>query len=106
LTRDVQTKKTKKRGGVNQGLGLYTYTYLDKAQVYDSGIFEETELRLRFLCAIKGEMSVISPLSQLVAVFYLPEYNLSRGCVGSKIQGVTFSIRLDYILMGTVTRQS
>jgi len=51
-------------------------------------------------------MSVISPLSQLVAIFYLPEYTFPVGGVGSKIQGVHFNIRLDCIVMDCVTRQS
>jgi hypothetical protein len=51
-------------------------------------------------------MSVISSFLQLVAVFYLPEYTFPTGCVGSKIQGVPFSIRLNYIVMDCVTSQS
>ena len=51
-------------------------------------------------------MSVICLTSQLLAVFYSLEYTCPTGYDGSKIQGVLFSIRLDYIVMDCFTRQS
>ena len=37
---------------------------------------------------------------------YLREYTFPTGCVENRIQGVSFSVRVDYIVMGAASRQS